>query len=119
MEALLKERKSRNDLELLLNKLLVMRKEKISWAALNLIPESPIVSLIILIIQEQHGLSDKKVPIDLLINKTLSHDEVVLLNLYLFDHPNVMKIFIENYMKVRRIELYGNVTRNDRRKIIH
>jgi hypothetical protein len=83
-------------------------KGRISSEEFNLIPESPLVSLIIGAIKRQHqnmASGAKPIPVYELFNRFLSHDDMVFFNKHIFEHPEIMKQLLETYMKVQRVSI--------------
>ncbi|MBA2729090.1 MAG: hypothetical protein H0U49_13080 [Parachlamydiaceae bacterium] len=91
---------------------------------LNVIPESPLASLVAGAIWRQHQeLVEGKIkkpaaPRKLIVN-SLKHDDMVHLNRYLFAHPELMRILVQDYMNAKSIYIqagggsettYGKIT---------
>jgi hypothetical protein len=75
---------------------------------LNLIPESPLASLVIGVIKKQcqhDALGKQLISPSKLFDKLLSHNDMVFFNRYIFEHPELMNQIIQEYMKVKEITI--------------
>jgi hypothetical protein len=82
--------------------------ERVPSEVFEAIPESPLVSLIIGAIKMQHqqliqGKIKKLAKLDNLFPHLLTHNDMVYFNRYLFAHPDLMHILIQDYMNAKNI----------------
>lgn len=78
---------------------------KVPSEALKLIPESPHASLSLSAIEKQHTarIRGKKVVRPQKLFLSLSHNDYVHFNRYIFEHPEFMRYIVEDYMKVKEV----------------
>lgn len=85
--------------------------EKVPSDVFQKVPESPLVSLVIAAIEQQHlqlieGKITKPVSADLILHAFYwSHDDAVYFYRYLFNHPELMHLLVQNYMKFKHIDI--------------
>lgn len=79
--------------------------EHVPSEVVNLIPESPSASLVIGLIKKQHESKspDEKPLRSQTLFRILSHDDLIYFNRYIFEHPEIMRMMVQDYMKVKKI----------------
>ncbi len=91
---------------------------KVSSEVFDTIPESPVASLVVGAIRRQHeelveGKRKKPVTLHNIFSSILNHDDMVHLNRYLFAHPELMRILVQDYMNAKNIYIQpggGSIT---------
>jgi len=107
-----------------LNFLTSFWENEVPSETLTVIPESPLASLIVEAMRKQHQqLTERRIKkpasIGRLLCPSLGHDDMVHLNRYLFAHPEIMHMLVQDYMKAKVVSIrpgegsvtvYGKVT---------